>query len=189
MAVFGIVQGGFDAAKRAESAAALVDLGFDGYAIGGLCVGEPPEETQRIAAATLPALPSNVPRYVMGMGTPRDLLLYAGMGYDLFDCVLPTRNGRNGMLFTREGKLMIRNARYARDPRPLEDGCDCYACGRFSRGVLRHLVMAKEMLGAQLATLHNLRFYQRLMAAIRDDITAATFPARATAAAGVWADA
>jgi len=189
MALFGIVQGGFDEAARRESAAALVALGFDGYAMGGLSVGEPPEETRRIAGATVPLLPAGKPRYVMGMGTPRDLLTYAAIGYDLFDCVLPTRNGRNGMLFTREGKLMIRNARHARDPRPVDETCDCYACRHFSRGALRHLAMAKEMLGAQLATLHNLRFYLRLMAAIRDDLAAGTFPARAHAAAGAWATA
>jgi queuine tRNA-ribosyltransferase len=109
------------------------------------------------------------------------------MGYDLFDCVLPTRNGRNGTLFTRQGKLMIRNAAHARDPRPVEDDCACYTCGRFSRGALRHLVMAGEMLGAQLATLHNLHFYLRLMREIRGALAEGTFPERAAAAAGAWA--
>jgi queuine tRNA-ribosyltransferase len=187
VALFGVVQGGRDLALRAESAAGLVALGFDGYAVGGLSVGEPPEETQRIAAATARLLPIERPRYLMGVGTPGDLLRFATMGYDLFDCVLPTRNGRNGTLFTRQGKLMIRNAAHARDPRPVEDDCACYTCGRFSRGALRHLVMAGEMLGAQLATLHNLHFYLRLMREIRGALAEGTFPERAAAAAGAWA--
>lgn len=187
MALFGIVQGGFDVARRAESAADLVGLPFDGYAVGGLSVGEPPEETRRIAEATARFLPPDRPRYLMGMGTPRDLLTYVGMGYDLFDCVLPTRNGRNGMLFTRDGKLMIRNARHARDPRPVDDACACYTCLHYSRGALRHLAMAKEMLGAQLATLHNLHFYLDLMRTIRADLESGTFPTRSVAAAGAWA--
>src|SRR5205814_10333075 len=117
-------------------------LGCDGYAVGGLSVGEPPEATVRVAAATVTLLPAARPRYLMGVGTPRDLLRFAAMGYDLFDCVLPTRNARNGTLFTRQGKLMIRNAAHARDARPVEDGCPCYTCTRFSRGALRHLVLA-----------------------------------------------
>ncbi|MCW5891845.1 MAG: tRNA guanosine(34) transglycosylase Tgt [bacterium] len=187
MALFGIVQGGFDVARRAESAADLVGLGFDGYAVGGLSVGEPPEETRRIAAASARLLPPDRPRYLMGMGTPRDLLTSVGMGYDLFDCVLPTRNGRNGMLFTRDGKLMIRNARHAQDGAPVDPACTCYTCRHFSRGALRHLAMAKEMLGAQLATLHNLHFYLELMRTIRADLDAGTFPTRSVAAAGAWA--
>jgi queuine tRNA-ribosyltransferase len=187
MALFGIVQGGFDVERRAESADALVRLGFDGYAVGGLSVGEAPEETRRIAGATARFLPADRPRYLMGMGTPRDLLTYVGMGYDLFDCVLPTRNGRNGMLFTRDGKLMIRNARHAQDPAPVDPACACYTCRHFSRGALRHLAMAKEMLGAQLATLHNLHFYLDLMRTIRADLDAGTFPQRSVAAAGAWA--
>lgn len=187
MALFGIVQGGLDSAQRAASAAALLPLAFDGYAVGGLSVGESREETARVAAETLRLLPAEVPRYLMGMGTPRDLLTFAGLGYDLFDCVLPTRNARNGMLFTRQGRLMIRNARHARDPRPADESCTCYACRHFSRGALRHLALAKEMLGAQLATLHNLHFYLTLMREIRADLTAGTFPSRARAAAGAWA--
>jgi queuine tRNA-ribosyltransferase len=186
-AVFGIVQGGFDVAQREESAAAITALRFDGFAVGGLSVGEPREETARIAAASVALLPVARPRYLMGMGTPRDLLHFVRMGYDLFDCVLPTRNGRNGMLFTRQGKLMIRNAVHARDPRPVEDGCECYACVRFSRGALRHLMMAREMLGARLATLHNLHFYLRLMREMRAALAEGTFPARAARAAGAWA--
>jgi queuine tRNA-ribosyltransferase len=187
MALFGIVQGGFDPEHRRRSAGELVDLEFDGYAAGGLSVGEPPERTAEVAAMTVALLPDDRPRYLMGTGTPRDLLRFVGMGYDLFDCVLPTRNARNGMLFTREGKLMIRNARHARDPRPVEDGCECYTCGRFSRGALRHLHLAHEMLGAQLATIHNLHFYLRLMRAVRAALADGHFPGRAAEAAGAWA--
>ncbi|MFN8543200.1 MAG: tRNA guanosine(34) transglycosylase Tgt [Candidatus Binatia bacterium] len=187
MALFGIVQGGFDVALRTESADGLVPLGFDGFAVGGLSVGEPPDETARVAEATLALLPADKPRYLMGMGTPKDLLRFAAMGYDLFDCVLPTRNGRNGMLFTREGKLMIRNARHARDPRPVDEGCTCYTCSHFSRGALRHLALAGEMLGAQLATLHNLHFYLHLLREIRAALAEGSFPRRAAAAAGAWA--
>ena len=187
VALFGIVQGGLDVARRTESAADLLALEFDGYAVGGLCVGEPLEETVRVAAETVRLLPWNRPRYLMGMGTPHDLLTFAGLGYDLFDCVLPTRNGRNGTLFTREGKLMIRNARHARDARPPDASCGCYTCRHFSRGALRHLALAGEMLAAQLATLHNLFFYLQLMSEIRTDLRAGTFPLRARAAAGAWA--
>jgi queuine tRNA-ribosyltransferase len=187
MALFGIVQGGLDPVQRAASAAALLALPFDGYAVGGLSVGEPPAETARVAAETVGLLPAARPRYLMGMGTPRDLLTFASLGYDLFDCVLPTRNARNGMLFTREGRLMIRNARHARDPRPVDEACACYACRHFSRGALRHLALAREMLGAQLATLHNLHFYLALMREIRSDLAAGTFPQGARAAAGAWA--
>jgi len=186
-ALFGIVQGGFDEELRAVSARALVALGFDGYAVGGLSVGEPSAETARIAAATVPLLPSDRPRYLMGVGTPGDLLRFAALGYDLFDCVLPTRNGRNGTLFTRQGKLMIRNASHARDSRPVEEGCACYTCRHFSRGALRHLALAKEMLGASLATIHNLHFYLNLMRELRAALAEGTFPTRAQAAAGVWA--
>ncbi|HZP43450.1 MAG TPA: tRNA guanosine(34) transglycosylase Tgt [Candidatus Binatia bacterium] len=186
-ALFGIVQGGLDPALRAESAASLVALGFDGYAVGGLSVGEPPTATAPVAAATVALLPADRPRYLMGVGTPADLLRFAAMGYDLFDCVLPTRNARNGMLFTRQGKLMIRNAAHARDPRPIEEGCPCSTCVRFSRGAIRHLMLAREMLGAHLATVHNLHFYLTLMREIRAALRDGTFPARAAAAAGAWA--
>ena len=186
-ALFGIVQGGLDAGLRGESARALIALGFDGYAVGGLCVGEPPDETARVAATTVGLLPPDRPRYLMGVGTPGDLLRFVAMGYDLFDCVLPSRNGRNGTLFTTQGKLMIRNATYARDPRPVEEGCECYTCRRYSRGTLRHFVMTREMLGAQLATIHNLHFYLRLMREVRAGLASGTFPARAAAVAGAWA--
>jgi len=185
-ALFGIVQGGLDVALRAESAAELAALDFDGYAVGGLSVGEPPADTVRVAAVTVARLPHARPRYLMGVGTPGDLLRFVAMGYDLFDCVLPTRNARNGMLFTRDGKLVIRNARHARDPRPVEEGCACYTCGRFSRGALRHLVLAREMLGAVLATLHNLHFYLRLMREFRAALREGTFPGRGAVACGAW---
>ena len=187
MALFGIVQGAFDPQRRRESAADLVGLPFDGFAAGGLSVGEPPDETARMAALTVGLLPPAKPRYLMGTGTPGDLLRFAGMGYDLFDCVLPTRNARNGMLFTREGKLMIRNAKHARDPRPVDEECACYACRHFSRGGLRHLHLAHEMLGAQLATMHNLHFYLSLMREIRAALAEGDFPGRAAIAAGAWA--
>ncbi len=187
MALFGIVQGGFDSVQRAASAASLLPLAFDGYAVGGLSVGESREETTRVANETIRLLPASVPRYLMGVGTPRDLLSFVGLGYDLFDCVLPTRNARNGMLFTRQGRFMIRNAAHARDPRPADESCTCYTCRHFSRGALRHLTLAREMLGAQLATLHNLHFYLTLMREIRGDLAAGTFPSRARAAAGAWA--
>jgi queuine tRNA-ribosyltransferase len=186
-ALFGIVQGGFDAALRARSAGEVVGLGFDGYAVGGLSVGEPAEQTRAIAAATVAHLPVERPRYVMGVGTPSDLLSFVAMGYDLFDCVLPTRNARNGMLFTREGKLMIRNARHAGDTRPVDEACGCPACRRFSRGALRHLMLTGEMLGARLASLHNLYFYLELMREMRAALAEGTFPARALRAAGAWA--
>jgi queuine tRNA-ribosyltransferase len=186
-ALFGIVQGGCDMELRAESVAGLTPLGFDGYAVGGLSVGEPRAETARVAEETVALLPRERPRYLMGVGTPRDLLRFAAMGYDLFDCVLPTRNARNGTLFTREGKLMIRNAAHARDPRPVETGCTCYTCQRFSRGALRHLMLAGEMLGARLATLHNLHFYLRLMSEVRTALAEGTFPGRPAAALGAWA--
>jgi queuine tRNA-ribosyltransferase len=187
MALFGIVQGGFDAALRARSAAELVALGFDGYAVGGLSVGEPSTVTAPVAAATVVRLPRAAPRYLMGMGTPSDLLTFVSMGYDLFDCVLPTRNGRNGTFFTREGKLMIRNAQHARDPRPVDERCACQACRRFSRGALRHLALAGEMLGAQLASIHNLHFYLDLMRSVRRSLRAGSFPSAVRETAGVWA--
>jgi queuine tRNA-ribosyltransferase len=185
-ALFGIVQGGLDVKLRAESAARLTALAFDGYAVGGLSVGEPRPETLRVAAATVALLPPAQPRYLMGVGTPGDLIRFAAMGYDLFDCVLPTRNARNGMVFTREGRLVLRNAVHARDPRPVEEGCGCHACRRFSRGALRHLMLVREMLGAQLATLHNLHFYLNAMQEIRAAIGEGSFPARGAAAVGAW---
>jgi queuine tRNA-ribosyltransferase len=187
MALFGIVQGGFEGTLRAESAGALAALPFDGYAVGGLSLGEPPADTARVAGETVRLLPAARPRYLMGVGTPGDLIRFAAMGYDFFDCVLPTRNGRNGMLFTKQGKVMIRNSVHARDARPVDESCTCYTCRRFSRGALRHLMLTREMLGGQLATLHNLHFYLHLMREVRASLAEGSFPDRARAAGGAWA--
>ncbi len=165
-AQFAIVQGGLDVALRLECAEQLVELGFPGYAIGGLSVGESPEEMMRIVEGVAPALPAGKPRYLMGVGRPSDLLEGIRRGIDLFDCVLPTRNGRNGFAYTDQGIVRIKNRAYAMDDRPLEAGCGCAAC-RHSRGYLRHLFMAHEMLGPILLSHHNLTYYQRLMAGAR----------------------
>jgi len=162
-ALFGIVQGSTYEALREESLAGLKDIGFDGYAIGGLAVGEPKEERERILAHTAPRLPADRPRYLMGMGTPEDLIGAVLAGMDLFDCVLPTRNARNGWLYTRHGDVKIRNARWRDDPAPLDAQCACYGCRHFSRAYLHHLQKANEILGARLNTLHNLHYYQQLM--------------------------
>ena len=172
-ALFGIVQGGVHPELRTRSAAGLVDLGFDGYAVGGLAVGESEAERNHMLEHTLPRLPAERPRYLMGVGRPEDIVAAVCRGVDLFDCVMPTRNARNGYLFTAEGTLRIRNARYTRDTRPIESGCDCHACAQgFSRAYLRHLDRCNEILASQLATMHNLRHYQRLMTGLRDAITA-----------------
>ena len=181
-AVFGIVQGGTHLDLRAESARTLVDLGFDGYALGGLSVGEPRPDTWRVAAATTPHLPSDLPRYFMGAGTPTDLVRLAAAGVDLFDCVLPTRLARNGTLFTSHGPVVIRHARYVADPRPLDDQCECYTCRGFSRAYLRHLLMAREPLAVTLNTLHNVTYYETLMARMRTAIAADAFTSFADAA-------
>ncbi|MBA3480099.1 MAG: tRNA guanosine(34) transglycosylase Tgt [Lautropia sp.] len=162
-ALFGIVQGGMFEALRDESMAGLLEVGFDGLAIGGLSVGEPKEDMMRILAHCGSRLPADKPRYLMGVGTPEDLVAGIDMGIDMFDCVLPTRNARNGWLFTRKGDLKIRNARYRDDPRPIDPGCGCKACRLFSRAYLHHLQRVNEMLGAHLATVHNLHFYLTLM--------------------------
>ncbi len=167
-ALFGIVQGGLDAELRGECAAALIDIGFDGYAIGGLSVGESHEEMTGILPAITQRLPADRPRYLMGVGMPRDLLAAVCAGVDLFDCVLPTRNGRNSQAFTRGGMLRLRNECHRLDTRPLEDDCDCETCRNFSRGYLRHLFNAGEMLGPTLTSIHNLWFYQRFMARLRE---------------------
>ncbi len=180
-ALFGIVQGGMHEDLRDESLAGLKDIGFHGYAIGGLSVGEPKEDFARILAHTAPKLPTHSPRYLMGVGTPEDLVFAVGQGVDMFDCVMPTRNARNGMLFTRWGDIKIKNAKYRNDPRPLDEGCSCYACRNFSRAYLHHLFRAGEILGAQLNTIHNLHYYQELMRDIRAAIEAdgyAAFEAR-----------
>jgi len=165
--LFGIVQGGVYASLREQSLAGLLDIGFDGYAIGGLAVGEPKADRSRILAHSAPRLPEDKPRYLMGMGTPEDIVEAVGVGVDMFDCVLPTRNARNGWLFTRWGDVKIRNARYRDDTRPLDASCACYACRHFSRAYLHHLHRANEILGARLNTLHNLHYYQQLMGELR----------------------
>jgi queuine tRNA-ribosyltransferase len=165
-AQFGIVQGGLDEGLRIECAQRLVELDFTGYAVGGLSVGETPEEMYRVLDFTVPALPRNKPRYLRGVGRPQDLLAAVAAGIDLFDCVMPTRNGRNALAFTDQGSLRLRNRQFERDPRPLEENCPCAAC-RHSRGYLRHLFMAGEMLGPILLSIHNLTYYQRLLAGAR----------------------
>ena len=172
---FGIVQGGVHAGLRTESAQATTDLGFDAYAIGGLSVGEPREVTYDIVAHTAPRLPDDRPRYLMGSGMPDDLFECVARGIDLFDCVLPTRNARNGQLITRYGLLAIKNAQYAEDSSPPDPDCGCYTCRHFSRAYLRHLYLAGEMTAATLNTLHNLYFYLDTMKAIRKAIMLGTF--------------
>jgi queuine tRNA-ribosyltransferase len=157
---------------RDESLGELQRIGFDGYAIGGLSVGEPKEDMQRILAHTAPQLPADQPRYLMGVGTPEDLVGAVMAGIDMFDCVLPTRNARNGWLFTRHGTVKIRNAAHAADTRPLDEACACYTCRNFSRAYLHHLQRVNEILGARLNTLHNLFYYQQLMAKLREAIAA-----------------
>ena len=166
---FAIVQGGLDETLRVQCARQLAPMAFEGFAVGGLSVGEPPEEMYRITAATTPELPVDKPRYLMGVGTPIDLLESIARGIDLFDCVMPTRNGRNAMAFTSHGNIKIRNAVHREDTRPLDANCDCLAC-QHSRGYLRHLFVTDEMLGPILLTIHNLTYYQRLLAAARTAI-------------------
>jgi queuine tRNA-ribosyltransferase len=173
-AMLGIVQGGLDAGLRQRCAEELVRLDLDGYAIGGLSVGEPPAQMYRTIEATTPALPEDRPRYLMGVGRPQDLIEAIARGVDLFDCVMPTRNGRNAMAFTATGPMRLRNAQFERDGRPLEEDCPCAAC-RHGRGYLRHLFMAGEMLGPVLLSVHNLTFYQRLLADARAAIVEGHF--------------
>jgi queuine tRNA-ribosyltransferase len=170
-ALFGIVQGGIDLSLRMECARRLIELDFDGYAIGGLAVGESYEATMRVVEAVAPALPTERPRYLMGVGFPRDIAQAVARGVDMFDCVLPTRHGRNAYAFTASGPIRLRNSRFARDGGPIEAGCDCYACRHFARGAIRHFFFAAEMLGPILLSVHNIRFYQRLMADIRRAIS------------------
>jgi len=177
-ALFGIVQGGVHHDLRSRSAESLRDIGFDGYAIGGLAVGETEAERNAMLDHTAPRLPTDRPRYLMGVGRPEDLVEAVARGVDMFDCVMPTRNARNGHFFTSTGTIRIRNAQYERDLRPIEEGCDCHACAHgFTRSYLRHLDRCNEMLAPMLGTLHNLRHYQRLMAAMRGAIEAGTFGA------------
>ncbi len=169
-ALFGIVQGGMHESLREISVREMTRLDFPGYAIGGLSVGEPVEERNRILCHTPQLLPEHKPRYLMGMGTPEDIVLAVSQGVDMMDCVMPTRNARNGWLFTRHGNIKIRNAQYRKDTRPLDESCTCYTCQRFSRSYLHHLQQSKEMLGARLNTLHNLHYYQDLMRELRQAI-------------------
>ena len=173
--LFGIVQGGVDLDLRARCAEQLIGLDFPGYALGGLAVGEGFEAMKTVLGHATPLLPTHKPRYLMGVGFPRDLVEGVKAGIDMFDCVMPTRNGRNAYAFTRTGAIRLRNSQYARDPGPIEAGCDCHACLHFTRGAIRHFFFASEMLGPMLVSLHNTRFYQRLMADIREAIGAGTF--------------
>lgn len=169
-ALFGIVQGGMYESLRDESLAGLEQIGFDGYAIGGLSVGEPKEDMIRILDHLADNMPAHKPRYLMGVGKPADLVEAVRRGIDMFDCVMPTRNARNGHLFTSTGVIKIRNAVHRHDTRTLDAECDCYTCTNFSRGYLHHLEKCGEMLGAQLNTIHNLRYYQTLMAGLREAV-------------------
>lgn len=174
-ALFGITQGGMYDDLRRESLGCLEQIGFDGYAIGGLAVGEPAEQRNLVMQALLPQMPQDRPRYLMGVGTPEDILDAVGFGVDMFDCVLPTRNARNGWLFSFAGDVKIRNARYIADTSPIDPDCACYTCRHYSRSYLRHLQRANEILGARLATLHNVYFYQQLMREIRAAIEQGEF--------------
>ena len=176
-ALFGIQQGSLDEALRAKSAAALIDIGFDGYAIGGLAVGEGQAAMFGVLDYAPAQLPADKPRYLMGVGKPDDLVGAVARGVDMFDCVLPTRSGRNGQAFTWDGPINIRNAKFAEDQRPVDEGCDCPVCSGWTRAYLHHLVRSGEMLGAMLMTQHNLHFYQALMAAMRSAIAEGRFAA------------
>lgn len=175
--LFGIIQGGMYEDLRDRSLEALVDIGFDGYAIGGLSVGEPKEDMLRILAHTAPKMPTDKPRYLMGVGTPEDLVEAVSNGVDMFDCVMPTRNARNGWLFTQHGDIKIKNATYKNDIRPLDEECPCYTCQNFTRSYLHHLHRVGEILGARLNTIHNLHYYQVLMQSMRKAIEDGNFAA------------
>jgi queuine tRNA-ribosyltransferase len=175
--LFAVVQGGMLPELRREQAQAFRELNFDGYCLGGLSVGEDKETMLAMVEATAPELPEDKPRYLMGVGTPEDLVEAAARGVDMFDCVLPTRNGRNGMAFTAAGKVVVKNAAYAQDPRPLEEDCGCYACRHYSRAYLRHLYLSREILCYRLLTLHNLYYYLHLMADLRAAVAAGRFGA------------
>ena len=175
--LFGIVQGGADPGLRAQCLRRLLELNFPGYALGGLAVGEGFEAMRMVLEQVAPMLPPDRPRYLMGVGFPRDIVVAVASGIDMFDCVLPTRNGRNAYAFTAMGPLRLRNSKFVRDGEPIEAGCDCYTCRNFTRGAIRHFFCAGEMLGPVLASVHNIRFYQRLMADIRQAIGGGTFDA------------
>ncbi len=175
--LFGIVQGGMHHDLRKEALAGLVDIGFDGYALGGLSVGEPGEMMYEITEEIAPHMPEDYPRYLMGVGTPENLVESVYRGIDMFDCVMPTRNARNGMLFTSEGRLVIKNSRFQDDPRPVDESCDCYTCRNYSRAYLRHLYMSREVLSSHLNTIHNLHYFVGLMAGMRRAIEEDRFTA------------
>jgi queuine tRNA-ribosyltransferase len=176
--LFGIVQGGMDRRLRKESAERTIELDFPGYAIGGLSVGEPREVTREIIESTLEHLPKDKPRYVMGVGTPEEIVEYANLGVDMMDCVLPTRAARHGLLFTSEGKISIKQARYAQDQNPLDPNCDCRVCLRYSRAYLRHLYASNEVLAQVLNTVHNLNFYLSTMNKVRSKMRASVTESR-----------
>jgi queuine tRNA-ribosyltransferase len=180
-ALFGIVQGGMFEDLRERSLTELTAIGFDGYAIGGLSVGEPKADMARILRHTAPRLPEDRPRYLMGVGTPEDIVFAVGQGIDMFDCVMPTRNARHGVLFTRHGDLRIKNAIHRSDPGPIDPTCDCYTCRHFSRAYLHHLFRAGETLAGRLNTLHNLHYYQTLLAELRQAIEQGRFAAQVAA--------
>ncbi|MBD0272819.1 MAG: tRNA guanosine(34) transglycosylase Tgt [Acetobacteraceae bacterium] len=184
--LFGIVQGGVHPALRAESAAALTGIGFEGYAVGGLAVGEGQDAMFGVLDCTVPLLPADKPRYLMGVGTPADILGAVRRGVDMFDCVIPTRSGRTGRAYTSRGALNLRNARHADDPRPLDPACGCPACARHSRAYLHHLIRADEMLGPMLLTWHNVQYYQDLMRGLRGAILAGRLETHAAALEAGW---
>ena len=173
--LFGIIQGGMFEDLRAQAVSAMTDIGFHAYALGGLSVGEPKELMLDIAAFTLGLLPDALPRYVMGVGAPEDLVELVSFGADMFDCVIPTRNARNGQLFVSTGTLNISNARHREDPSPVQDGCPCYTCQHYSRAYLRHLFMAKELLAYRLNTIHNIHYFMSLMNNMREAIQQGKF--------------
>jgi queuine tRNA-ribosyltransferase len=176
-AIFGIIQGGVYEAQRSASLDGLLEIGFDGLALGGLSVGETDEERLRVLEHTLPRMPADKPRYLMGVGTPADIVKAVARGIDMFDCVMPTRNARNGHLFTDTGVVRLRNARYRDDQRPLQEDCNCYTCQNYSRAYLRHLDQCGEILGSRLNTIHNLHYYQTLMKRIRSEVEQGSFAA------------
>ncbi len=175
--LFGIIQGGMYADMRAKAVEQITSIGFDGYALGGLSVGEPKEMMYDLTAETAALLPENYAKYVMGVGTPENLVECVYRGIDMFDCVMPTRNARNGMLFTSKGRLVIKNARYYNDPKPVDENCRCYTCQNYSRAYLRHLYMSREIMAAQLNSIHNLHYFVNLMADMRQAITEDRFEA------------
>jgi queuine tRNA-ribosyltransferase len=184
---FGIVQGGFDEDLRRESAGVLGQLPFDGFGVGGLSLGEPKALTYGLLSLQTAILPRERPRYLMGVGTPADLVEAIARGVDMFDCVLPTRIARNGSILTRGGRINLRNRQFIEDQGPLDEGCDCYACQRFSRAYLRHLFMAGEILGHRLASIHNLRLLVRLVAQIRETIGTGRLESTMTSLRHQWA--